>query len=135
MYGQVDPPFRERAVELLDEQPLAADLIERFVQDHVAQRLHGDEFAVPERAADLLGLHNREPAVPASHFDHVNSSNTARMRFAAAAVLPCAAPRDTTPAVNPPPSHTAGKKKVDSAAQSATLHGMPIASQSCAMRG
>ena len=46
MHGEVRAADRERGLELLDEQPLAADLRKRAIEDLVAARRHSENFDV-----------------------------------------------------------------------------------------
>ena len=68
MHRQVSAPFEQRLFELLDEQPLAADLRQGAVEDAVAARRHAEQFDTGtrmERAqalAHVLGLPEGERA-------------------------------------------------------------------------
>ncbi|MNM53961.1 hypothetical protein D3C81_650720 [compost metagenome] len=44
MDGDVGPPFQHGSLQLLDEEPLAADLGQRGIQDLVTLGAHGDQF-------------------------------------------------------------------------------------------
>ena len=83
VHREVDFACGERAVELLDEQSLATDLVQRAVKDLIARRFHRHELALAQTAHDLLRLHDRKAAVSAANFYHVISSSTRRMRRAA----------------------------------------------------
>ena len=68
MHGQVGPPLEQRQLELLDEQPLAADLGERAIEDPVALGRHPEDLDAAVRVqraqavAHVLGLPHRKPA-------------------------------------------------------------------------
>ena len=67
MHRQLRPAVVERGLELLHEQPLAADLRQAAVEDAVALRGHRqqadvDAAALAQQAAHMLGLPQREAA-------------------------------------------------------------------------
>ena len=132
MYTQLRPAGPERLVQLPDKQALAADLIQRPVQDPIPSGLHGHQFQLQfrvqpgQRLHHLLALNHRQTALPAGHTQfHSHSSSVRRRRLAASAVLRWSPPSPLTPATTPWPIHMAGKKNVHSSRQSATLTGIP----------
>ena len=67
MHGDVGAAFTEGHFQFLDEQPLAAHLAQRAVQDLVAQGGHAQQFDLPAQARlqqrlDVFGLPQRQPA-------------------------------------------------------------------------
>ena len=139
MDGDVHPSVQQSGVQLLDKQSLAADFVQRAVEDLVPGGLHGDKLGLHLRvaAANLLDHHFRldhgKAAFPAAdtYLFHSNSSNTARTLRAATAVFLCSSPCETTPHTSPLPVQMAGKKKVLSSFRSATLTKIPAALASC----
>src|SRR5690606_22825912 len=70
MHREVRPALEQRMLELLDEQRLAADLVERPILDPVAFGRHALDANLaagvqrPQEVAHMLGLPHREPALP-----------------------------------------------------------------------
>ena len=66
MHGQIGAPFQHRCFEFLDEQPFAADLRQRPVENPVAARTHAENidcrFRIqrPQPVADMLRLPHRQ---------------------------------------------------------------------------
>ena len=94
MYAQIRPTGPQGFVQFPDEQPLAADLIQRPVQNPVPCGLHGYQFQFQLRVQPgqglhyLLALNHRQTAFPAGYTQfHSHSSSVCRMRRAASAVL------------------------------------------------
>src|SRR5690606_38853386 len=70
VHRDVRPPFEHGALELLDEQALAADLGQRRVEDLVATRCHRHQLdgqarvVAAQQRRDMLGLPEGEAALP-----------------------------------------------------------------------
>ena len=66
--------FQESLVELLDEEPFSADLVEPAVEDFISGRLHGQKFGIQLRMSlvqilnNEIALYHRESTLTASYY-------------------------------------------------------------------